>query len=466
VRFEPSTTLFGNDFNQPLVFLTNNTEQMRLTSTGLGIGTSSPTQKLDVNGNISLSGAGTSNRYVALLNETNTYAGTLMLQAGGGSSGFGGGVTMYGHSHATYPGAVWLGCSSGTSTGIIFGRGGNGPVDEYMRLTPTGLGIGTSSPAQKLHVQSATPVVQIQDTTSAAGGVGGTINFVGFTSGTSGANVEAQIKGVKSSANAAGELQFFTSNSAGTSTQRAIIDGSGNVGIGTSSPGYKLDVNGTAGFAGVTVFNGGANILKNTGELAWRDSGGTAQNVLFMFSDNNVYLSSPVTGSSLVFRGVGFAERMRLDSSGNLGLGVTPSAWDSVFKSVDGGGSGCFGSLFFQTNGDYTTALGSNLYYNSGWKYKASAAAGKYELKNNTHAWFTAPSGTAGNAISFTQALSLTAVGNLLLGGTTDPGGTKVLYIGNGTTPGTPTDGGVLYVESGALKYKGSSGTVTTLGVA
>jgi len=45
--------------------------------------------------------------------------------------------------------------------------------------------------------------------------------------------------------------------------------------------------------------------------------------------------------------------------------------------------------------------------------------------------------------------------------------GTGVIAIGNGTAPsGMPTGGGVLYVESGALKYKGSSGTVTTLGTA
>ena len=48
---------------------------------------------------------------------------------------------------------------------------------------------------------------------------------------------------------------------------------------------------------------------------------------------------------------------------------------------------------------------------------------------------------------------------------TTDFGsGVKVIGIGNGTAPsGTPSAGGVLYVESGALKYKGSSGTVTTI---
>jgi hypothetical protein len=47
-------------------------------------------------------------------------------------------------------------------------------------------------------------------------------------------------------------------------------------------------------------------------------------------------------------------------------------------------------------------------------------------------------------------------------------GGVGVIAIANATvvSTGTPTSGGILYVESGALKYKGSSGTVTTLGAA
>jgi hypothetical protein len=40
------------------------------------------------------------------------------------------------------------------------------------------------------------------------------------------------------------------------------------------------------------------------------------------------------------------------------------------------------------------------------------------------------------------------------------------VFLANHAEPATPTDGGVLYVESGSLKYKGSSGTVTTLGPA
>ena len=47
-------------------------------------------------------------------------------------------------------------------------------------------------------------------------------------------------------------------------------------------------------------------------------------------------------------------------------------------------------------------------------------------------------------------------------------GGAKVIGIANASTvpAGNPTGGGVLYVEAGALKYRGSSGTVTTIAVA
>jgi hypothetical protein len=55
--------------------------------------------------------------------------------------------------------------------------------------------------------------------------------------------------------------------------------------------------------------------------------------------------------------------------------------------------------------------------------------------------------------------------GNLMIGMTTPAtSSAKTLHIANGTAPtANPTGGGVLYVESGALKYRGSSGTVTTI---
>src|SRR5215510_9776095 len=51
----PSTNFVGTKDSKDLVFRTNNSERMRVLSTGsLGIGTNSPVQKLDVNGNINI----------------------------------------------------------------------------------------------------------------------------------------------------------------------------------------------------------------------------------------------------------------------------------------------------------------------------------------------------------------------------------------------------------------------------
>jgi hypothetical protein len=85
------------------------------------------------------------------------------------------------------------------------------------------------------------------------------------------------------------------------------------------------------------------------------------------------------------------------------------------------------------------------------------------------HSWLTAPSGTAGNTISFTQALTLDANRNLLLNGTAAPAsGVGTLAIFNGTAPtGSVTNGIVLYAEdvssSSELKVRDEAGNVTTL---
>ena len=98
---------------------------------------------------------------------------------------------------------------------------------------------------------------------------------------------------------------------------------------------------------------------------------------------------------------------LNLDSSGNLGLGVTPSA--STLRMIQGP------NAEFVFSGVYPY-IAANTYYNSGWKYQTSAAASYYVQATGQHQWFTAPSGTAGNAITFTQAMTLDASGRLGLG--------------------------------------------------
>ena len=104
-----------------------------------------------------------------------------------------------------------------------------------------------------------------------------------------------------------------------------------------------------------------------------------------------------------------------LDSSGNLGLGVTPSGWNSDYRTVQFGATGL---LYGRSGGE--VAFGTNWYRDSGgtFRYLTSAAATYQAQAAGIHYWFTAPSGTAGSVISFTQAMTLDASGRVQIGTT------------------------------------------------
>jgi hypothetical protein len=107
---------------------------------------------------------------------------------------------------------------------------------------------------------------------------------------------------------------------------------------------------------------------------------------------------------------------------GNLGLGVTPSAWSGLSGKVLEVGT-AFGdkAALFQNDID-DLRLMSNVYFDGSFKYVRTGTATIFHSSNGSYKWSNAPSGTAGNAISFTQAMTLTSGGNLLVGTTTDAG--------------------------------------------
>jgi hypothetical protein len=128
---------------------------------------------------------------------------------------------------------------------------------------------------------------------------------------------------------------------------------------------------------------------------------GTANGVPYLNGSKVV-----TSGSALVFDG------------SNLGVGVTPSAW-SGYKALQVN-NGAF------ANSSGTTLVGWNSYYDgSNYRYIVTGQASQMLISptgGGGFAWFNAASGTAGNAISFTQAMTLDASGNLGIG-TSSPGG-------------------------------------------
>ena len=165
------------------------------------------------------------------------------------------------------------------------------------------------------------------------------------------------------------------------------------LGIGTSSPTQKLTISGSGAQRIDVIDTGGATVR--------------------MATDTGVgYLGTTTSHPLKIFTAGVIAATF--DTSGNLGLGVTPSAWDSTYKVYETQGNAFFAGYSGQLQ------IGQNAYYNGGWLYKTTAVASKYYQVSGTHVWQTAPSGTAGNAITFTQAMALDASGNLLVGRTSN----------------------------------------------
>jgi hypothetical protein len=116
---------------------------------------------------------------------------------------------------------------------------------------------------------------------------------------------------------------------------------------------------------------------------------------------------------------------MTIDTSQNVGLGVTPSAW-SNYKAIQmGGGVG----LASYTAGAIILNLGTNQYYNgTNYVYVNTDFAASYQQVYGIHKWWTAASGTAGNAITFTQSLALGKGTTLVLENGTSSSGTGIAF--------------------------------------
>jgi hypothetical protein len=402
---------------------TSFTEQMRLNPTGLGIKNNNPAAALDVTGSALVSGSVTAASFSGALNGT----------VGATTASTGAFTTL------SATGNVTLGDASTDTLNV-----GNGGL---VKDASGNVGIGTSSPNAKLvvgtsntvivpvtasfdgvtpSVNSGKGILQLGSTDAVAVDKGGVLTFTantttqnGFTMAGIAGKAEATGAGVYS-----GYLQFITTNAAGGVAEKMRLDSSGNLGLGVTpsawGSGYKsIDLNTFGGWTSTTsamdlvangYFNGTNWIAKTT----------AASSRYVQTSGAHTWktAASVTAGSTL-----SYSDLMTLNSSGNLGLGVTPSAWGGGFKAFElVGGSVVSGA---STN----LVIMQNAYYDgSNYLYKTTSTAARYIQASGQHQFFTAPSGTAGNAITFTQAMTLDASGNLNVGTTSSIGSSRATF--------------------------------------
>ena len=221
--------LLGNKASDTNFYITNDYDStglgvanrsITLTKTGeVGIGTTSPAQMLQV-------GSTTNRGQVQVI--SNDSQG-LIVQTGGGSGGSGAAISFY-DGDTSYAAKISTSKSTTNSASLVFSTAnGSAAFGERMRIDPSGnVGIGTASPSARLSLGTTTGD-----------------KFLLYDGG-SGSSYGMAL-------NASGIIRIFSVNS-GTDTQIGIgggdatfsplfiVKGSGNVGIGTTSPAYKLEL--------------------------------------------------------------------------------------------------------------------------------------------------------------------------------------------------------------------------------
>ena len=296
-----------------------------------------------------------------------------------------------------------------SQTNMLFATGGN---TEAMRISSAGnVGIGNQSPPEMLTIgDTSNTYTRIQFLSSTTGG-----NTIHFGDGTSADAYRGYINYTHSD----DALAF-----AAGGTERMRIDSSGNVTIKAAGADASrtLSIQGTNGSSQTYQFNIVADGENGAAKFMIGSGGGAA------------------------------TERMRIDSTGTVGVGTSDlPAWDtSVFDGRIR--IGARGGLVTTTA---STQLTHNTYYNGSYKYIGNDFATRYYSNDGNHVWLTAPSGTANNTITFSSPrMVILNDGNVGIG-------TDSPAIGGGRTydVALTIDGGVSggVEDTGALEVGGST---------
>jgi len=272
----------------------------------VGIGTTSPDEKLHISGGgIKVDGEAT-------------------IASGAGTGVFLDYASNVGRITALDQGVAWRSLRLNAADIQFYIAGG-----EKMRIDGTGVGIGTSSPSEPLHVNEGTGGVSttllLQNSSASVDGRGTNLTFK------SSSTEIGQIQSKTVSDATSGILAFKTASS-GTLSEQMRIDKDGKVGIGTASPTGKLEIAATGTNAAphiklvedsdtreFNIFNDGSG----NGHLVLADSDDDTPDTEIVLNDNGII--TMLTGNT---------ERMRIDSSGNIGIGTSSPA-DRLHVALD-----------------------------------------------------------------------------------------------------------------------------------